>query len=798
MLKLSANRNMMVFMTSSSDHVSGVTGLSAGLTIVLSKDGGNFSTITPTVTEPTTANGWYNLALTTTHTNTLGDFVMHITGAGADPADIREQVVTDLPGDTVSSVTGNVSGNVTGSVGSVVAIVSANLTQILGTALTETAGLLAGGFKKFFNVSSPTGTLNSIPDVVAGATNGLFIAGTNAATTVTTSLTTTFTGNVTGSVGSVTGNVGGNVVGSVASVTGNVGGNVVGTVASVVGNVGGNVVGSVGSVVATVAANLTQILGTALTETAGQLAAGFKQFFNIASPTSTMNLITAVTTVTTTTTATNLTTNNDKTGYALSTAGTQAIWDKLTSALTTSGSIGKLIVDNLNASISSVIALLPSALVGGRIDASIGSYQSGLTPLQPTVAGRTLDVATTGEAGLDFDNIKDATAPHTLTNITVPSVTTVGSVSGSVGSVTGSVGSVVGAVGSVTGNVGGNVVGTVASVVGNVGGNVVGTVASVVGAVGSVAGNVVGSVGSVVAAVTISAGSVQAIWDALTSALTTTGSIGKLLVDNITASISSVAGAVWDIVLASHLTPGSTGNALNAAGSAGDPWATMVPGAYGSGTAGNIVGNRLDVAVSTRLATAGYTAPDNADIILIKAKTDNLPADPASNTQVNTRAPASTALDNTVWTGAKAAFIDVAISSRNSVAPDNSGIAAIKSQTDQLVFVSGNVNANAQVVSDKTGYSLAPGQIPIKKNTALAGFTFPMFDSSGSPMTGLSITSQRSIDGAALASTTNVATEVGSGLYAIDLSAADLNGNSISFLMNATGAAETAFTMVTQ
>jgi hypothetical protein len=37
-----------------------------------------------------------------------------------------------------------------------------------------------------------------------------------------------------------------------------------------------------------------------------------------------------------------LTTNNDKTGYALSSAGVQAIWDALTSALTTVGSIGKL------------------------------------------------------------------------------------------------------------------------------------------------------------------------------------------------------------------------------------------------------------------------------------------------------------------------------------------------------------------------------------------------------------------------------------------------------------------------
>lgn len=39
--------------------------------------------------------------------------------------------------------------------------------------------------------------------------------------------------------------------------------------------------------------------------------------------------------------------NNDKTGYALSAAGVQAIWDALSSALTTAGSIGKRIVDYL-------------------------------------------------------------------------------------------------------------------------------------------------------------------------------------------------------------------------------------------------------------------------------------------------------------------------------------------------------------------------------------------------------------------------------------------------------------------
>lgn len=88
-----------------------------------------------------------------------------------------------------------------------------------------------------------------------------------------------------------------------------------------------------------VKSNLIQILGTTLTETAGQLAAGIKQFFNIGSPSSTMNLITAVTTTA------NLTTNNDKTGYGLSAAAVQAIWDELTSLTTTVGSIGKRLAD---------------------------------------------------------------------------------------------------------------------------------------------------------------------------------------------------------------------------------------------------------------------------------------------------------------------------------------------------------------------------------------------------------------------------------------------------------------------
>ena len=40
--------------------------------------------------------------------------------------------------------------------------------------------------------------------------------------------------------------------------------------------------------------------------------------------------------------------------------------------------------------------------------------------------------------------------------------------------------------------------------------------------------------------------------------------------------------------------------------------------------------SRLDAAVTSRLASASYTAPDNAGVTAIKAKTDNLPASPAA------------------------------------------------------------------------------------------------------------------------------------------------------------------------
>ncbi len=63
--------------------------------------------------------------------------------------------------------------------------------------------------------------------------------------------------------------------------------------------------------------------------------------------------------------------------------------------------------------------------------------------------------------------------------------------------------------------------------------------------------------------------------------------------------------------------------------------------------------------------------------------------------------------------------------------------------------------------------------------------------------TGLTVTATRSIDGGAFASCANAPTEVSSGVYAIDLAAADLNGTVITLRFTGTGADATLLTVKT-
>jgi hypothetical protein len=165
----------------------------------------------------------------------------------------------------------------------------------------------------------------------------------------------------------------------------------------------------------------------------------------------------------------------------------------------------------------------------------------------------------------------------------------------------------------IVGNITGNLSGSVGSVTGNVGGNVVGTAQldlnqSTTGVflsqtLGDAFQTIDASLDSdgVVISSTTRDDIVDRVWNEAQSGHTTAGTFGKYLDDEVSQvgggsapTAAVIADAVWDELLAGHAIAGSAGAGLSAAGSAGDPWSTLLPGAYADGTAGDIIGNIIE------------------------------------------------------------------------------------------------------------------------------------------------------------------------------------------------------------
>lgn len=83
-LKKLSSGIVMVLLTSSLDHVSGADELD--LAVSISKNGGDFEAITPSISGK--SNGWYKITLSSSDTDTIGDLVLHISATGADPTDV--------------------------------------------------------------------------------------------------------------------------------------------------------------------------------------------------------------------------------------------------------------------------------------------------------------------------------------------------------------------------------------------------------------------------------------------------------------------------------------------------------------------------------------------------------------------------------------------------------------------------------------------------------------------------------------------------------------------------------------
>jgi hypothetical protein len=147
-----------------------------------------------------------------------------------------------------------------------------------------------------------------------------------------------------------------------------------------------------------VKANLAQILGTALTETAGQIAAGFKKFFNIATPAATMDHLILVDTVTTVT--------NQLTAGAIATG----VWqDAVAGDFTAANTIGKSIMNGValgtGLTINSYTGNTPQT---GDAYARIGANGVSLSAI-PDLAGVTTLLSRLSSARAGYlDNINNA------------------------------------------------------------------------------------------------------------------------------------------------------------------------------------------------------------------------------------------------------------------------------------------------------------------------------------------------------------------------------------------------------
>jgi hypothetical protein len=263
--------------------------------------------------------------------------------------------------------------------------------------------------------------------------------------------------------------------------------------------------------------------------------------------------------------------------------------------------------------------------------------------LKPTTAGRTLDVSAGGEAGLDWANIGSPTTVVGLSGTTVKTATDVETDTADIQSrlpaalVSGRIDASVGAMAA-------NVI-TAAATAADFTTEVTAGLstldaAGVRTAVGLASANLDTQLGAIDDYLDTEVAAIKAKTDNLPASPAATSDI---------PSAASVADAVWDEAISGHAISGSTGEALSAAGAAGDPWITSLPGSYSAGQAGYIVGTNLNATVSSRATQTSVDTVDDyldTEIAAIKAKTDNLPASPAATGDIPTATQNADALLN--------------------------------------------------------------------------------------------------------------------------------------------------------
>jgi hypothetical protein len=354
-----------------------------------------------------------------------------------------------------------------------------SLVEILTTALTETAGLLAGAFKKFFNVSTPTGTINSLPDAVAGAANGLAIVGSVMGKSAATLAAADVSGNLPVDVKAQTVNADSagvtEILTRVPDATAGAAGGlaIVGSQVDLVDAPNATAVTAIQSGLATatelgkvpksdgtatwnataladINAQVDAALNTAIpgTPTADSINERIVAIDAYGAPPAVGAIADAVWDEVVTTGQHDSATFAGKALLDAGGAGTpptvgeiaDAVWDEVlgTGAHDTATFAGKRLIDAsgggvaldaagvrtaiglATANLDTQLAALPTdADVNAACDTALSDYGA----LKPTVATRTLDVTATGAAGIDLGNVENPTTTLALSGTTVKAVT---------------------------------------------------------------------------------------------------------------------------------------------------------------------------------------------------------------------------------------------------------------------------------------------------------------------------------------------------------------------------------------
>jgi hypothetical protein len=188
----------------------------------------------------------------------------------------------------------------------------------------------------------------------------------------------------------------------------------------------------------------------------------------------------------------------------------------------------------------------------------------------------------------------------------------------------------------------------------------------------------------------------DAVWDEVQSGHTTTGTFGKYLdaavsgVSSGGVSAATIAAAVWDLARSGHATSGTFGETVGGL-------ASRLPG---SGTLSTLDAAAVRAAVglaSANLDTQLGAIDDYIDteVAAIKAKTDNLPTDPADASDI---AASFATVNSTLAT--IAGYIDTEV-------------AAIKAKTDNLPA---SPAAAGSAMTLTSAYDFAKGTVAVTEN----------------------------------------------------------------------------------